>query len=86
MVAQSPALETHDTSVSRGQVTTPGTTSPTLCDQYVGSFTSRKVIMNKGCERGPRFIIHPRRLESLPFACVIIKATLSPQLFKDPEL
>ena len=32
----------------KGQTTTLGTTSPTLCDQCVGSITSHKVRMNKG--------------------------------------
>ena len=35
---------------------------------------------------GPRvYRPYPRRLESLTFAHVSTKASLSPQLFKDPE-
>ena len=36
---------------SKGQTSTPGTASPSFCDQCVGS--SHKVAMNKGCETGP---------------------------------
>ena len=36
---------------------------PFSCEQCVGSLTSHKVIMNKGCETGPT--IYPRRLDSL---------------------
>ena len=40
----------------------------------------------RACETGP-MVYRPylRRLESQPFADVITKAALSPQLFKDPE-
>ena len=59
---------------------------PYSCEQCVGSLTSHKVIMNKGCETGP-MIYHPypRRLDSLTIADIITKTALSPQLFKDPE-
>ena len=50
--------------------------------QCVGSLTSHRVIMNKGCETGPTiYRPYPRR----PFADIITKAALSPQLIKDPE-
>ena len=39
---------------------------PFSCEQCVGSLTSHKVIMNKGCETGPTiYRPYPRRLESL---------------------
>ena len=39
---------------------------PYSCEQCVGSLTSHKVIMNKGCETGPTiYRPYPRRLESL---------------------
>ena len=50
----------------KGQTTTPGTTSPTLCGKCVGFLASHKVITNKGCESGPTvYRPYPRRLESL---------------------
>ena len=57
---------------------------PYSCEQCVGSLTSHKVIMNKGCETGPTiYRPYPRRLDSLTI--IITKAALSPQLFKDSE-
>ena len=39
---------------------------PYSCEQCVGSLTSHKVIMNKGCETGPTiYHPYPRRLDSL---------------------
>ena len=39
---------------------------PYSCEQCVGSLTSHKVIMNKGCETGPTiYRPYPRRLDSL---------------------
>ena len=39
---------------------------PYACEQCVGSLTSNKVIMNKGCETGPTiYRPYPRRLDSL---------------------
>ena len=36
------------------------------CEQCLGSLTSHKVIMNKGCETGPKINRpYPRRLDSL---------------------
>ena len=39
---------------------------PYSCERCVGSLTSHKVIMNKGCETGPTiYRPYPRRLDSL---------------------
>ena len=55
---------------------------PTPHEQCVGSLTSHRIYIRKGCETGPTvFRPYPKRLESLTFT----KAALSPQLFKDPE-
>ena len=35
----------------RGQITTPGTTCPTLSELCVGSFTLHRVIVRQGCGR-----------------------------------
>ena len=52
----------------------------------VGSLKSHTIHICKGRETGPRvYRPYPRRLESLTFADVSTKASLSPQLFKDPE-
>ena len=41
---------------------------PYSCEQRVGSLTSHKVIMNKGCETGPTiYRPYPRRLDSLAY-------------------
>ena len=51
-------------------------------------YTSRIEFMNMEgvCETGPTvYSPYPRRLESLTFAGVIIKASLPPQLFLDSE-
>ena len=59
-------------SVKVRQTTTPGTTCPTLYEECV--------------RRGLRFIVLIREDQKVkPFADVITKAALSPQLFKDPE-
>ena len=42
----------------KDQTTTPGTTSPTLCEQWVGSLTSHRVILQtRVVRRGLRFIV-----------------------------
>ena len=67
--------------------TTPGSTTPTLYEQCVGSLTSHSINIGKDCETGPTvFRPYPRRLESLTicrchykgstFSSVIVK-TLS---------
>ena len=46
--------------------TTPGSTTPTLYEQCVGSLTSHSINIGKDCETGPTvFRPYPRRLESL---------------------
>ena len=46
--------------------TTPGSTTPTLYEQCVGSLTSHSINIGKDCETGPMvFRPYPRRLESL---------------------
>ena len=35
------------------ETTTPETTSPTLYEQCVGSLTSHRIYIHKGCETGP---------------------------------
>ena len=55
-----------ETNAHKDKTTTPGTTSPTLYEQCVGSLTSHRVITNKGCETGPTvYRPYPRRLERL---------------------
>ena len=41
------------TNAHKDQTTTPGTTSPTLYEQWVDSLTSHRVITNKGSKTGP---------------------------------
>ena len=67
--------------------TTPGSTSPTLFEQWCGFFyVPQEPAKCKCCGTGPTvFRPYPRRLESLTFADVITKAAFSSQLFKDPE-
>ena len=46
--------------------TTPGSTTPTLYEQCVGSLTSHSINIGKDCETGPTVLRpYPRRLESL---------------------
>ena len=76
-------------SVKVRQTTTPGTTCPTLYEECVGSLTSHRFFITcvQGLvRRGLRFIVLIREDQKVkPFADVITKAALSPQLFKDPE-
>ena len=56
------------------------TPRPTLFEQCQGFFNVPQIIIrNECCETGPT-VYRP-----YPFADVITKAALSPQLFKDPE-
>ena len=46
--------------------TTPGSTTPSLYEECVGSLTSHSINIGKDCETGPTvFRPYPRRLESL---------------------
>ena len=68
--------------------TTSGTRCPTLYEESVGSLTSHRFLLYvQGLvRRGLRFIVLIREDQKVkPFADVITKAALSPQLFKDPE-
>ena len=69
--------------------TTPGSTSPTLFEQWCGFFyVPQEPDKCKYCETGPTvFLPYPRRLESLTIKVVdvITNAALSSQLFNDPE-
>ena len=52
----------------------------------VGSLTSHRIYISKGCETGPTvYRSYPRRLDSLTVADVFTKEALTPQLFKDPD-
>ena len=65
----------------------PGSTSPTLFEQWCGFFyVPQEPDKCECCETGPTGFPPYPGLESLTsFAGVITKAALSPQLFKDPE-
>ena len=65
----------------------PGSTSPTLFEQWCGFFyVPQEPDKCECCETGPTVFPPYPRVESLTsFADVITKAALSPQLFKDPE-
>ena len=68
--------------------TTPGSTSPTLFEQWCGFFyVPQKPDKCKCCETGRTvFPPYPRILESLTVCgWYITKAPLSSQLFKDPQ-
>ena len=52
----------HHNTYTQSQTTTTRTTFPTICDQCMGSMTSHRVIMTKGCEPGPTvYRLYPRR-------------------------
>ena len=75
-------------SVEVRYTTTSGTRCPTLYEESVGSLTSHRFLLYvQGLvRRGLRFIVLIREDQKVkPFADVITKAALSPQLFKDPE-
>ena len=57
---------------------------PYSCEQCVGSLTSHKVIMNKGCETGPTiYRPYTRRLDSLTICRYYYKgSTISSVIFK----
>ena len=58
------------------KTTTPGTTSPTLYEQCVGSLTSHRIYICKGCETGPTvYRPYPRRLESLTVCRCLYKGS-----------
>ena len=70
----------------KDQTTTPGTTSPTLCEQWVGSLTSHRVIYEQGLwdgTYGVSFLSEKTRKSN--HLQMSLHITLSPQLFKDPE-
>ena len=81
MAAQAPEPVAHDTSIRYW----PGHNTGNCVPYSVGSLTSHKVIMNKGCEMGPTVHCpYLRRPERLPI-CNLTKVAPTPQLFKDPE-
>ena len=58
------------------QTTTPGTTSPKLYEQCVGSLTSHRTYICKGCDMGPTvYRPYPRRLESLTVCRCLYKGS-----------
>ena len=71
-------------SVKVRQTTTPGTTCPTL---YEEEKSPTDLLPVQGLvRRGLQFLVLIREdQEVYPFADVITKAAISPQLFKDPE-
>ena len=72
--------------LTRSTTILPGIMYPTLNEQCVGSLTSNRIYVCKGCEAGPMvYRPFPRILESLTVCRCLTKAVLSPQLFKDPE-
>ena len=74
----------HRHCLSSLKTTTPGTTSPSLYEQCVGSFTSYRIYMCRGRETGPTvYRPYPRRLESLTVCSIFTNEARSAQLFKD---
>lgn len=69
----SPSIYSPKPFRQKGHTTLLGTTSPTLCNQRVGSLTSLKVILDKGCETGP-MIYRPNTWERVVYLNILERA------------
>lgn len=66
----SPSIYSPKPFRQKGHTTSLGITSPTLCNQRVGSLTSLKVILDKGCETGP-MIYRPNTWEQVVYLTIL---------------